>query len=443
MRSHLAFLALLAGYLIVAGLYAIFTPDWQAPDEPAHYNYVRQLAAGALPLMEPGDYDQAYQSSVIASRFDPVYSIAPFEYEDYQPPLYYLLATPVYVAVDGTLELVRLVSVLLGAVVVTCAYAIGVIVQPRARWFGLSMAAFVAFLPQHVAMLSSVNNDSLSEALIALMLLLVVGGLVRGSATDPAPFSRNRLLALGILLGLAFLTKVTAYLMGPVIAVALLVQYRRRVPALLRAGLTAFVPALLLGLLWWGRNVIVYPGFDVLGTQAHDRVVIGQPTTAQWIEQFGLADTGEAFVRTSFQSFWGQFGWMGVPMPVWVYQVLLLFTLATGVGLLLAWFRPKTRPTPPIARPVWLALLTLLSLNIALYVVYNLTYVQHQGRYLFASLIPIALLVTVGWTALLAPLRARLAGVMWLLPLGLAGGLAGLCLLALTQYIVPSLSLGG
>lgn len=437
MRSHLAFIALLVGYLIVATLYAVYTPDWQAPDEPAHYNYVRQLAAGAFPVMEAGDYDQAYQNSVIGSRFDPAYSVESFEYEDYQPPLYYVLATPVYSVFSGTLEAVRLVSVLLGAIVVTCAYLIGIQLAPAQRWFALTVAAFVAFLPQHVAMLASVNNDSLSEALIAVMLLILVSSV---SATQPG-LSRRRLLVLGILLGLGFLTKVTVYLMGPVTGMALLWHYWRRWPDLIRAGVTAFVPALLLGLLWWGRNVAVYPGLDFLGTQRHNSIVIGQPKTTAWIEQFGLGFTGEAFVRTTFQSFWGQFGWMGVPMPSWVYSLLLLFTLLTVIGVLAGIFRPKLPLQPPIAKPVWLTLLTLLGLNILLYLVYNATYVQHQARYLFPSLIPIAVIVAWSWSALSAPMRHRRESLAYLLPLLFSIGLAGLCLMALFRFIIPALAL--
>ncbi len=33
-------------FLVVGTLYAVYTPAWQAPDEPAHYNYVAQIAGG-------------------------------------------------------------------------------------------------------------------------------------------------------------------------------------------------------------------------------------------------------------------------------------------------------------------------------------------------------------------------------------------------------------
>ena len=95
--AHMPAIAILVVFLFVGTLYVAYTPIWQAPDEPAHYNYIRALGEGrGLPVMAPGDYDQAYLERLTAERFPPDLSIAPLEYEDHQPPLYYLLATPVY-----------------------------------------------------------------------------------------------------------------------------------------------------------------------------------------------------------------------------------------------------------------------------------------------------------------------------------------------------------
>ena len=56
------------------------------------------------------------------------------------------------------------------------------------------------------------------------------------------------------------------------------------------------------------------------------------------------------------------------------------------------------------------AILTLLA-----YIYYNLTFLQHQGRYLFTALIPIAIFLAAGWRRALEPLPARVvAGVLLL-----------------------------
>ncbi len=109
MRKHILLIPILLIYLVVGVLFVYYTPFWQAPDEPAHYNYVRQLAEGRLPVIEAGDYDQDYlMEMVFISGFAPRYSIEPIEYEDWQPPLYYLLQTPIYLVNNGSLTAMRL-----------------------------------------------------------------------------------------------------------------------------------------------------------------------------------------------------------------------------------------------------------------------------------------------------------------------------------------------
>lgn len=458
MRRFAPLIALVLVYLVVAGLYAVFTPDWQAPDEPAHYNYIRQLAAGRMPRIEPGDYAQIYQSEVISSRFDPRYSVTPFEYEDYQPPLYYLLQTPVFRLSDGRLQALRLVSVFLGAGVVILTYVVAGRLFPGRDWLALTAAAFVAFLPQHVAMLASVNNDSLAELLIAAIILVLFALAAGGTSTQVEPSgtqddrAKRRddhwlLILLGVLLGLGFLTKVTVYILAPVVAAVLLWRYWRRWRDLVLAGLLVFGVAFLIGLGWWIRNLNVYGGLDALGTVAHNAIVVGQPRTAEWIAERGLGGTLGAFAQTTFQSFWGQFGWMGVVMPAWVYRPLLLFTALTLVGA--GWLAVRrddptgtesTRSISPVA-----ALLILggtLAMSLLVYLSYNVTFVQHQGRYLFSALLPIGIGVAVAWAAILRPLTRRYHATVYLLPLGLALALVALDLLALFRFIVPALSLG-
>ncbi|NJN54331.1 MAG: DUF2142 domain-containing protein [Anaerolineae bacterium] len=218
MRKNAPLLLILAGYLFLGSLFARQTPAWQSPDEPAHYNYVRQLADGRLPVMEVGDYDEAYRNEVIGSHFAPEYPIMPITYEDWQPPLYYLLQTPGFLLSGGSLTAMRLLSLLLGAGVVALAYAAARLLLPQQEWVAWSTAVLVAFLPQHLSMMASANNDALAELLIAALLLL----LLRWSQQ---PTHATRLLwVMGLLLGLGFLTKATVYLMAPVMAVALLWQ---------------------------------------------------------------------------------------------------------------------------------------------------------------------------------------------------------------------------
>ena len=473
---------LLLAYLLLASLFALRTPAWQTPDEPAHYNYVRQLVEGDLPVIEPGDWDQAYLSQVVGAEFDPAYPVSGITYEDWQPPLYYLLQTPIYRLSGGSLTAMRLLSVALGAGVVLLAYVVGRAVFPGRSWAALSVAAIVAFTPQHLAMLGAMNNDSLSELIIAAVLALLVFRWPDRPAT-------GRLLALGLLLGAGFLTKGSAYLMAPVAGVFLLARYWPRPDRwavhslsqsqslsqlkndydsesdygrppvrsdLVRALALVFIPALALGALWWGRNLIVYGGLDVIGKEAHDAVVVGQPRTAEWLAQYGLMGTLGRFLRTTFVSFWGQFGWVAAPLPGWMVAGLALLTLVAmgGLALMTTDHRRQTTDDAPtsMGRGLWsvvrrqqalqiLVLSLSFLLTLALHVFYNLTFVQHQGRYLFPALIPIAVGFTAGLGYWLRPLVRRWPWAGYLLPLGLTVVLGGIALYALWR-IVPGLAVG-
>ena len=444
---------LLLAYLVLATLFVLRTPAWQAPDEPAHYNYVRQLAEGELPVIEPGDWDQTYLSQIVGAEFDPTLPVEGLTYEDWQPPLYYLLQVPLYRLGSGSLTAMRLLSVALGAGVVVLAYFAGRCVFAGRIWQALAVAAFVAFLPQHLAILGSVNNDSLAELTIASILAMLV---IPWPDRPPV----GRLLTLGLLLGAGFMVKATVYLMAPVVVAFLLARYWPRHGAegrgwrpLWNSLAAVFAPALLIGSLLWTRNAVVYGQLDVLAREAHDAVVIGQPRTAEWLAQYGLGGTLGRFARTTFNSFWGQFGWMAAPLPGWMYVLPAILTAAAIIGLALAAMAGGRRTTDDDSaatrrssfvtlRSLHLLILGLtFVLTLALHAGYNLTFVQHQGRYLFPALIPIAVGFTAGLSFWLRPLLKRWPRSGYLLPLGLFVMLGGIAFYAIWR-ILPGLAPG-
>ena len=417
---------ILLAYLGIAGLYAIYTPDWQVPDEPAHYNYIRHLVeTGRLPILQIGDYDQDYLEEIKSRLFPPDLSIEPIRYEAWQPPLYYLLAAPIYRLTGGALLTLRLLSVIMGGGVVLLTYFVVRTALSHTDTLALCAAAFVAFLPQHVAMMAGVNNDSLAELLMAAILLLLVRH-VRGLGR------RSEMLLLGLLLGLGLVTKGTAYIAAPLALLAIL--WRARDDGLsLRATATrllpVFLPALILSLPWWIRNLILYGGSDFLARRWHDTVVFDQPRTAAWVQQFGLANVLRSGTETTFRSFWGQFGWMGVLMDNRIYLALALLSGVVGLGALVALVRRLRAGEWEDQQQAALAILaTTFLLTGVIHIWYNLTFVQHQGRYLFPALIPIALAFAVGVREVPRPPTARWLSALLLVSLvllGVRGWLAG------------------
>ncbi len=411
-------------YLLVAGLYAVQTPAWQSPDEPAHYNVVRQLALGGpYPVIAEGDWDQAYLAQLTAAKFAPALlgDFEAIQYEDHQPPLYYLLLTPVYQLSGGSLVALRLASVVMGAAVVLAAYAISLRVYPAHGWAAVGTAAFVGFVPQHLHILASVNNDALAWAL---------GAWALWACIDHAAGGKTPAWALGLLVGLILATKTTVYLMGGVAVLAIVLRGAGRWPALLRFGL-AVLP---LAALWWGRNLLTYGLWDVFGLRAHDAVVIGQLRTADLIAQVGASAYLQSAVQTTYASFWGMFGWMAVPIPLWTQAAFgaLVLVGAAGFGVWRGW-----REAAPRA---WLLMLTASALGVAMLVYYNTQFVQFQGRYAYAVLIPLAMVVAHGLDAW----RARLPLICrwpWLTPAALTVGMVGLSAWLLLRVLVPQLAL--
>ena len=433
--SHLALLLVLTGYLVAATLFAVVTPPWQNPDEPAHYNNIATIASGrGLPFLHPGDYDQEYLNALVSGGFPPHLSIEPLRYEAYQPPLYYVAAVPAFLLGQGNPVAVRLFNVLLGAGSLLLLYACLTTVFPTKPLLTVGATAFAAFLPMHVAMNASINNDGLA-GLLLLATLLVLLRWMKQHFSSPSPSTAlglRSLLGIGLLLGLGMATKIYAYALLPLAAGAVFLTLwlapqaqleqppsrptRRSLAQGVQAVATLLLPALLLASPLWARNLTLYGPGDFLGLQAHDRIVVGQPMTAEWIAREGWIPYLERGMDFTFRSFWGVFGWMGVFMEPRIYVLLLVFSGIVLLGLLWALVRFICgRPETDMDRyQFWVLGLfgTILLAVLASFLWYNLKFVQHQGRYFFWGLLPISTFVALAWRELMQPLQGRLTGML-------------------------------
>lgn len=458
---------ILLAYLAAGIWFALLTPPWQAPDEPAHYNYVAHIAiAGELPVLRMGDYNQDQIGLLLSAHFAPMLSTAGLRYESYQPPLYYLLAAPVFWFTGGNLFSLRLFGVAIGVATIYLLYACLELVFPGKSLIAVGAAAFTAFLPMHIAMLAAVNNDGLAELLLVASILVLLQWMHNqyhvphnsdaSGALDTR--QRNQLVLLGILLGLGMMTKIYAYLLLPV-AVVVVIWVTWRQPALdgtskagRRAGLAAIaeavlwvaLPACVMALPWWLRNIRLYGAWDVLGLRWHDAVVVGQPRTADWIASNGWVAYGERAFGFTFRSFWGVFGWMGVFMDERIYTALLLFTGVIFLGVLWATVRfisgtPDTDMDRFQINVLVLFAIMLLAV-IASYLAYNTKFVQHQGRYFFWGLLPIATVVALGWREVMQPLQGVITGLLAAV-MAVASALTGYLAGSMEPWTVLSITL--
>jgi hypothetical protein len=285
---------------------------------------------------------------------------------------------------------------------------------------------------------------------------------------------------LGLLVGIGLLTKLSTLFLIGVVPLAILLKWwmgngeddggAQRAGSLrtLFLRLAGFaLPALALGAIWWTRNLNVYGWPDFLGLGRHHQVVADQLRTADKIAAIGWSAYLREAVGTTFNSFWGQFGWMAVPMPEWAYgaiQVMLLVVVSGLVVEVVGQERKRSPTPPPNPLPVhgdgeksrsltssqegrsgWLVLGATLVLALAAFVYYNTEFVQFQGRYLFPGLIPFALLMALGvdrWRQVMVRMGGNLPGRPYL---GWVVAVAFLPLAALDVYllwrvIVPGLA---
>ena len=413
-RGTYVWLALIvAAYLALALAYARATPAWQAPDEPAHYNYVAYLAEHAqLPVLQPGDYPAGKVPIGPEVRLT---DISDFRYEAHQPPLFYALAAVLF-KLHPTVFALRALSALFGAALLPVAFACARLTLLARPWLWLGIAAFAGFIPMHLFVAGSIENDSLADLVLSLLVLAYLA-LATGWQ------NRWRWAAVGLLLGLALLTKVTIY---PAAVLLFSLSLWERAGERARAAGTALAVAAAVAGWSFIRNGLTYGWSDLL-VQGRQAAVAGSQVQTG---TFGIAELWR-FVATSFHSFWGQFGWMSVPLSEREYQALIGLTALAFLGwmVFLARRGSLTLPSPAAAgEGLFLTWLGVLAGDLA----YNLKFVQPQGRYLLPALVPIAFFYVCGFAALF-PRRARPAAVGLL-----SVGLLAFSAYALQRDLIPS-----
>lgn len=447
--------ALAVAFALLAGLYSLATPLYEASDELWHYPLVRHLAqGGSLPVQDPA-------------------APAAWRQEGSQPPLYYALAASLTRWVpqddlevllprnphadignpnpDGNvnmavhwpderarwrgaalaLRLTRGFSVLLGALTVLLAYALGLEALPRRPDLALAGAAIVALTPMFLFISGSVNNDNLLVTLSTAALWWLLRLLRLSQPEGQAPDARRPALwrwgVLGLLIGLAALSKTSglALFVPAGLGLAWLSWQRRDVRLLLTGGLCLGGTALAVAGWWYWRNWRLYG--DPLGLNMFVAIVGGrypQPTLRQLLGEW------QGFVM----AYWGFFGGLNVAAPKWFYRLLNALALAGLAGLLGGLARRLwQRQIPDADTRFRLALLALWPLVVgAALVRWTMMTIASQGRLIFPAIAALSWLLALGlseWLPLLAglarrPLSRRLAAAPLAVTLALMAALA-------------------
>jgi 4-amino-4-deoxy-L-arabinose transferase-like glycosyltransferase len=405
--------AILACFILLAVAYGLVVPPFENLDEVEHFEVVRYITeTGRLP--EHG--------STAAEAYH-------YQQEASQPPLYHLLSAglvqllgletekaitswhlnPCVACGPGaaslydnravlyhdpdreafpwrgtllTLHALRLWSTLLQTVTLIGTYALAHTAIPQRPGVGLVAMAVVAFNPQFLLVASGVNNDNLVTPLVTLGLCLLLRTWRDG-------LSARRTIGLGVLTGLAGLTKLSGWLLLPLSATAILVlacrpiapstpSTTRRLPPAIGHVSLVVLTASAIGSWWFWRNWQLYqdptalqPMLELVGTR-------GGSLFQSFLEAGAM-----------FRSFWGQIPCSFYP-PAFYVLYAVLTALAAG-GLVRGWRRlALAEQAAAMILGSWFMLVVLSWMR------WNAMTPAPGGRLLFPALPAVALLMALG-----------------------------------------------
>lgn len=275
--TYLSALALLLTFEILASIYSLTVPSFEAPDEIGHFRYIVHI---------------------ITTRTLPIQQLDK-RGEDHQPPLYYVIAAIAALPADLTdqtgslnilrpnphfiwtgggydvnvrlhnsaetfpyqghalaLRLARGISILMGTVTVGLTMMIGWKVFPDCPSIGLLAAALVAFNPQFLFISGVINNDN-------LVILATTGACWQILRAVEQPERWWQWLCVGVWVAVAILAKLNGLAIGVVVVPALvlgLLYVFQQWPSELfvRNALAFILPVILITGWWFVRNLMLY-----------------------------------------------------------------------------------------------------------------------------------------------------------------------------------------
>ena len=381
----------MGGMIIAQGGRPYPAPDIGAPDERQHANYIRFLLNNhRLPVLTPGSAD------------------AGEEYESHQPPLYYVASTiPALITgqrdveTEGFGRTVRILNCFIGGFGIFGVF-FALFWASKREDIALVGTAFAAMLPMNCALSGTVSNDPLLIAMISWSFAFCAKAL----GTDEKQAISKALIWASIFAGLACLTKTTGLV--SVAGLFLTCFYvRKQLPFAKLAGL-ALICVLIASPIWI-RNQLLYG--DPLAQKVFKAAFTGSPKKEviySIIEATGAPGSLDVQYWLNWVGYWtarsfiGVFGYMDIWLngsgkansndPNWFYKAIIAFIAVAKIAFLID-LRNRGKE---VEKSVWLGIAISL-LTVLLFVFFNLTYFQAQGRYLLPALAPISLILAIGW----------------------------------------------
>lgn len=396
-REHYLLAALLLFAFLNGLLWSLVVPFDGAPDEVHKYEIVYFMWKNRrVPVFGPAA--DVYIRPAPGTRDGCVYGISATS----PCGAYFMSSLFMYMSPSDTpvvlLHMARLSSVV--CVVATLYFAYKLVhALFGSAGYALGVTALIALIPQFTYTGAYVNDDAYQVMAVTWSIWGVVRGVQRGWTL------RNRLLV-GLALVLVSVGKQNGWVaVSSFVLLALSSaccgNWRER----FQTWVTMFLPACLTLGSWFARNWLLYHDFLALSTAR----IAWQDflASAGFEQQVPLTQQGYGFLdllirtrwpRTMFESFWGRFYYLNVPMDVRIYSALLVCCLLGAAATVWALLRKREKvfPARTSARILGctglaFALLFAAAAATSLYNDY-----QAQGRYFFPLIVPIVMFLTLG-----------------------------------------------
>jgi 4-amino-4-deoxy-L-arabinose transferase-like glycosyltransferase len=324
--------SMLTVLFVNSSMLALRSPLGEAPDEPAHMDYARFVAVNqrlpvqcAAPCQSdvPGEGHQPPLTYILAAVITyPWIEHGEWVPQSINPTFVWNNGSDGQALIHGTRELwpwqgtilAWRIMRMLSAVLITIAVGVVWLIAQRITTPDIALAAvaLLVITPQTAIVGSTMSNDAL--------LMLFSSVAIYQSITVRR---RRDMVWLGLWLGLAIITKLSAVVLLPLILWSSW-QALRGHARWQGFIMTCTVVAVSSG--WWfWRNYGLYG--DVLGYQ------LFQQTYATGAIDLLAITTWQQLVQQLIRSTWGVFGWMSQSMPDWWYVIGATLTIISVVGI--------------------------------------------------------------------------------------------------------------
>lgn len=405
------FLLFFFSIVFIKGLITIFiTPPFMNPDEPTHLEYSlmwRDRITGNHDSLNSSNYQDTILGSMARYRFwsnldyavpDPKpssFSESPFlsarPTQQNNPPLYYQITglllslfpyetDPVNYLLAG-----RFFSLIISLFTLAVITGLCRIYTDTEQVWVSGILVFVAFHPGYSIVATTMSPDTLLLLFFVLFFYCLCNLL---------SISGNYVFWLGLAASfiLGILTKRTILFCGPLVfwpLTAIFLKEKKKLTFIsyVISCLSLFFMGFLTFIWYFPEELMKLSSIlDHLSNIAF-YLKFGTPFQGSWWYEFS---------STLVKSFWGSAGWMTYFLTSNEYSFFCFFTIFALLALII--FRYMFNESYQISGPdtLWILCFSIIALNLVMVYFFGWTEGMAQGRYLYPSIFPLAILVISG-----------------------------------------------